>query len=126
MARYFARIFLLTALIVAAAQAPTFAEETEQLEVVNGTHQSIKALYIVPSDYHHWGNDLAGSHLIEPGQNRFTRYDPAYRFFKVRMVLFNGGAFVWENDAKVDLSDAWRITIYYDGAKYRISKNSVG
>ena len=126
MAKYLLKIFLLTAFIVAAIQNPVSAENTERLEVVNETQQDIKALYIVPSGNKSWGSDLVGSQMFWYKDTKIIYYNPEIRFFKVRMVFSDDRSFVWENDSKVDFSGAWRITLYFDGDKYRISKNAVG
>lgn len=120
------KVFVLAAFIIVSIQSSALAENTERLEVVNESEHDIKALYIVPSGNKSWGNDLVGSWPLEYKQTKIIYYDPTIRYFKVRMVFTDDKSFIWENDNKVDFSGAWRITIYYDGEKYRISKNAVG
>lgn len=121
------KIFLLAAFIVITAQSRTFAEETELLEIVNDTDEPIWALYIAPvvgeDGDADWNDDLVGSEIMYPGDSRITYYDPAYRYFHVKIVLANKEEYILPN---VDFFDTWKINIWYDGIDYQVNKNSRG
>ena len=109
----FMRTFLLAALIVAAAQVPTFATGlTEPLEIVNETGQPIMSLYFVPVQKKCWGNDLVGSGVMNQGDRRSIHYDSAFTRYKLR-IEFADGKTVTNKD--VDILGAWRLSINSDG-----------
>lgn len=123
----FVRTFVLTALIIATVQTSAFAENSERLEIVNQTGQDIKSYYLVQAGYPKWGKDRVGGKLFQNGQTRIFMYDPQFRYFKLKIVFENGRSVAWENDKKIDMLDAWRLTLYKSNdGKYRYAKNSRG
>lgn len=120
------KVFMLATFLIVTAQSPTFAANSERLEIVNGTGKNIKAYYLVQAGYKDWGNDRVGGKIFGNGQTRIFNYDPQFRYFKLRIVFTDGNAVTWQNDNKIDFHDLWRLTIYYDGTKYRVSRNARG
>lgn len=119
------RTFLLAALLVAATQTSAFAENSERLEIINDTSQTIQALYIVPvgQEDADWGNDIVGDGFMEQSDKRVIYYDPAYRYYHIKFILDNGEEYILPS---VDLLDAWQINIWYDDMEYKVSKNARG
>ena len=119
------RIFVLTAFIFAAVQSSAFAANTELLEVINDTGQTFRALYIVPSRQQDadWGDDIVGGGFMTQGESRIIYYDPAYRYYHIKLILENDEEYFLPN---VDLFDAWRINIWCDNMEFKVAKNSRG
>ena len=119
------RIFVLTAFIVAAVQSSAFAANTEPLEVINDTGQTFRALYIVPSGQQDadWGDDIVGGGFMTQAESRIIYYDPAYRYYHIKLILENDEEYFLPN---VDLFDAWRINIWCDNMEFKVAKNSRG
>lgn len=122
----FAKILVLTLFLVVTAQSQAFASNSERLEIVNSTGKNIKAYYLVQAGYKDWGNDRVGGKIFGNGQTRIFNYDPQFRYFKLRIVFADGKTVTWQNDNKIDFHDLWRLTIYHDGSKYRVSRNARG
>jgi len=115
----FWQIFLLTAIIFAAVQTPTFALP-EPLEIVNETGQPIISLYAVPMQKKDWGNDLVGSGIMNQGDHRSINYDSSYARYKIKVEFADGASFTVKD---VDLLNTWRLSIMRDGT---FSKNARG
>ncbi|MBQ3726158.1 MAG: hypothetical protein IJR52_09180 [Selenomonadaceae bacterium] len=107
------KIFLLTAFLVAAIHAPTFAGITEPLEIVNETGKTILSLYAVPIQKKSWGNDLVGSGVMNQGDRRSIHYDTDFTRYKIK-IEFADGSTLTRND--VDLLDTWRLSLMRDGS----------
>ena len=72
-----------------------------------------------------WGNDLVGTEIMNLNDKRTIAYNvnsPRYKI-KIRLAGEGGETFTWYN---VDLSDAWRLTFWYNGTDFELSKNSRG
>ncbi len=108
------------------AQSFAYAENTQEVEIVNETQDEIMALYIVPSGISEWGRDLIGATPLGFQDSIIFMYDPEIRYYDIKMKLTNGKTYYWRNDSKIDFAGRWRMTIYFDGSKYHISKNAVG
>ena len=106
------RTLLLTAILIAAIQAPTFAANTEPCEIVNETGQTILALYAVPIQRKDWGNDLVGNGVMVQGDRRLIRFTLGYNHYKIKAELEGGKVFTWKD---VNLADTWRFSIRSDG-----------
>lgn len=113
------------ALIVVTAQNPVFAADTDPCEIVNDSDMSIAFLYIVPMYRDDWGADLVGSEIMNCGDYRSIRYDPADSLYKIKIQLAGEGGEVvtWYN---VNLLDTWRLSIWHDGSEFKLSKNARG
>lgn len=109
----FLRTFVLAALLVASAQASTFAGITEPLEIVNETGKEIISLYFVPVQKKSWGNDLVGSGVMNQGDRRSINYDSSYTRYKLK-IEFADGTEITRKD--VDIFDTWRLSINNDGS----------
>lgn len=125
MVKKFLKILLASMVLVVTAQSSTFAANTERLEVINDTGQIIESLYITPAGNTVWGKDFAEEYPFDTYQKKIIKYNPAVRFFKIKMTLEDGREIVWEKNGKLDFSRAWRI-IFYSGKndviKYTIYK----
>jgi hypothetical protein len=122
------KTFLLATIFVAALQSIACAENSEQLEILNDTGQTIESLYIAPIGNTNWGKDFAKESPFEARQNRIIKYNPAIHYFKLKMILDNGREIIWEDDKKIDFTRAWRIVLYYgkrDVLKYAIYRSPV-
>ncbi len=120
----FAKIFVLAALIIAAVQTPTFAANTERVEIVNGTGRTIVALESVALRNEWNGKDLLGGRVLNNGDSATINYDPAVRYFRLRIFFNDGKSITW---GKIDFNDAWRLTLYKaTNGKYTYAKNSRG
>ena len=119
------KIFLLATVFVAAAQVTTFAANTERLEIINDTGQLIESLYIAPAGNMSWGKDLVKEFPFDAYQKKILKYNPAVRYFKIKMTLWGGQEVIWEGDDKLDFSQAWRLILYSgknDSIKYTLYK----
>lgn len=119
------KILLASIIAVAAIQTSAFAENTERLEVINDTGQIIESLYITPNGNADWGRDFAAEYPFEAFQKKILKYNPAIRYFKVKMTLEDGREIVWADGSKIDFSRAWRMIIYSgknDIIKYALYK----
>lgn len=124
MAKQFLKIFVLTAFLVAAVQSPTFAANTERLEIINETGRTIVALESVALRNNWNGKDLLGGRVLNNGDSTIINYNPEVRYFRLRIFFNDGKSATW---GKIDFNDAFRLTFYRgDDGKYRYSKNSRG
>lgn len=106
-----------------------FAYSIKTIEIVNHTGYSIKSMYLYPSgnDAKNRGSDLVKASLLENGKSiKCKRYD--YRYYDLKIVFPNDVTRIWEGEYKLDLSGAWRITIYSTGIEnnyegFAVSKN---
>lgn len=118
-------IFVVAAFLVAVIQVPALAYDTERCEIVNGSDMSIAALYAVPMDSYGWGEDLVGVEIMNLNDTRTIVYDfdnPRYKI-KIQLAGEGGETFTWYD---VDLSDTWRLTLWYNGTDFELSKNARG
>ncbi len=124
MLKHLLKTFLFAAFIVAAAQATTFAANTESVEIVNETGRKIVALEGVALRNKWNGKDLLGGRVLNSGGSTRITYDPAVRYFRLRIFFNDGKSVTWD---KIDFNDAWRLTLYKnDKGKYTYAKNSRG
>ncbi len=115
---------VLAALMIAAVQTPAFAADSESVEIVNDSNMSIAFLYVVPVDRDDWGQDYVGTEIMNLGDTRIVGYDPQYRYkIKIQLAGEGGETFTWYD---VDLSDAWRLSMWYNGTDFELSKNACG
>lgn len=122
------KTFLLATVIVAALQSIACAENSEQLEILNDTGQVIESLYIAPVGNTNWGKDFAKESPFEVFQKKIIKYNPAIRYFKLKMTLEDGREIIWEGDKKIDFTRAQRIILYSgkrDVLKYAIYRAPV-
>ena len=120
----FVRVLVLAAFLVTAIQTSTFAANNERLEIVNGTGRTIVALESVALRNKWNGNDLLGGRVLKSGDSTTINYDPAVRYFRLRIFFNDGNSVTWN---KIDFNDAWRLTLYKgDNGKYNYAKNSRG
>lgn len=113
MVKYFLKVLLLAAFLVAMIQTPTLAGITEPLEIVNETGKPILSLYAVPIQKKGWGNDLVGSGVINQGDRRSIHYDSEYMHYKFKIEFADGKKIILKD---VDLLDTWRISLKLDGS----------
>ena len=119
------KIFLAALVFVAASQVTAFAANTERLEIINDTGQFIESLYIAPAGNIDWGKDFAEDAPIDAYQKKILKFNPAIRYFKIKMTLWDGREIVWDGDNRLDFSRAWRLILYSgkrDEIKYTIYK----
>ena len=119
------KIFLAALVFVAAAQVTAFAANTERLEIINDTGQFIESLYIAPAGNIDWGKDFAEDAPIDAYQKKILKFNPAIRYFKIKMTLWDGREIIWDGDNRLDFSRAWRLILYSgkrDEIKYTIYK----
>lgn len=122
------KTFLLATIFVAALQSVACAENSEQLEILNDTGQVIESLYIAPVGNTNWGKDFAKDSPFEVFQKKIIKYNPAIRYFKLKMTLDDGREIVWEGDKKIDFTRAHKIILYSgkrDALKYAIYRSPV-
>ena len=120
------KIFLLATVIVAALQGVSCAENSEQLELLNDTGQAITSLYIAPVGNMNWGKDFAAQSPFEARQRRTVKYNPAVRYYKLKVILDDGREITWADNKRIDFAGAWRIVLYYgkrDVLKYVIYRS---
>ena len=117
------KIFLPVVVLVAVVQSPALAKSVK-CTFINETEQTINELYITPVDKTGWGKNLLSTPLNFHDTTTF-KYSTKKNLYNVKVVFASGEEFA---AAKVDLSGAEHIDIYFDVAdeNYRISKNSVG
>ena len=123
MVKQLLKTFLASMFLVAALQTSTFAENTERLEIINDTGQIIESLYITPNGNTNWGRDFAAEYPFDAYQKKIIKYNPAIRYFKIKMTLWDGREIVWADASKIDFSRAWRIILYSgknDAIKYTL------
>ena len=96
--------------------------EWKNLEILNHTGDTIKELYVSMSGASNWGDNLLNSNL-ENGSRCNINYDSEYTYYDMKIVFTSGRWIYWTDDSKMNLNDAWRITIYKNGDKYRWQKN---
>lgn len=117
------KTFLLATVIVVALQSVACAENSEQLEILNDTGQVIESLYIAPVGNTNWGKDFAAVVPFEVFQKKIIKYNPAIRYFKLKMTLEDGREIIWADDKKIDFARAHKIILYRgkrDALKYAI------
>lgn len=122
------KTFLLATIFVASLQSVAYAENSEQLEILNDTGQVIESLYIAPVGNTNWGKDFAKDSPFEVFQKKIIKYNPTIRYFKLKMTLEDGREIVWEGDKKIDFARAHKIILYSgkrDALKYAIYRSSV-
>ena len=122
------KTLLLATIFVAALQSVACAENSEQLEILNDTGQVIESLYIAPVGNTNWGKDFAKDSPFEVFQKKIIKYNPAIRYFKLKMILDDGREIVWEGDKKIDFARAHKIILYSgkrDALKYAIYRSPV-
>ena len=107
------RVFVLAAIFFTAVQSSSFAA-WQNLEVFNNSGFAISELYVSDSDYGGWGGNLLSGTLAN-GQAKTISYNAGRTYYDVRIVFPNGQVREWTGNHKIDLSGAWRITIYYNG-----------
>ena len=119
------KIFLLATVFVASAQVTAFAANTEQLEIINDTGQLIESLYIAPAGNIDWGKDFVAEMPFDAYQKKILKFNPAIRYFKIKMTLWDGREIIWDGDNRLDFSRAWRLILYSgkrDEIKYTLYK----
>ena len=122
------KTLLLATVFVVALQSVACAENSEQLEILNDTGQVIESLYIAPVGNTNWGKDFAKDSPFEVFQKKIIKYNPAIRYFKLKMILDDGREIVWEGDKKIDFARAHKIILYSgkrDTLKYAIYRSPV-
>ena len=120
------KIFLLAAITVALLQSVACAENSERLEILNDTGRNINALYIAPVGNTNWGKDFAAAAPFEVFQKKILKYNPAIRYYKLKMTLDDGREIVWEGDKQIDFAGAKKIILYSgknDALKYAIYRS---
>lgn len=120
------KVFLLATIFIAAVQSSACAENTEELELLNDTGQFITSMFIAPVGNTNWGTDFAATAPFEARQKRILKYNPAIRYYKLKLIFDDGREIVWEGDKKIDFSRAWRMILYYgkrDVLKYAIYRS---
>lgn len=126
--KHFFKIFLASMILVAALQSVACAKNSEQLEILNDTGQVIESLYIAPVGNTNWGKDFAKDSPFEVFQKKIIKYNPAIRYFKLKMTLDDGREIIWADDKKIDFTRAQRIILYSgkrDVLKYAIYRAPV-
>lgn len=124
MTKHFVRILMLAALIIATVQSSTFAEETEHVEIINGSDMSIAFLYVAPMNSDDWGWDRVGDEIMNLNDSRTVNFDPQFRYkIKIQLAGEGGAIYTWYD---VDLSDTWQLAIWYNGTDFELSKNARG
>ncbi len=116
------KIFLLATFIVVAAHSPALALP-EPLEIVNETGQPIISLYVVPVQKRGWGNDLVGSGIMNQGDKRSIQYDSQFPNYKIKVEFADGSSCTFKS---VDLLNTWRLSIWFNGTEFDLSKNARG
>ncbi len=113
----FLRIFLLTALIVASAQVPTFAA-FKNFTVVNQTGRTIEAIYAVVADEKAkpYEKNLLKAPL-KHGKSVESEYNADYRYYNLTVFFEDGEVAFWDS---VDHKKAERLVIYKDGKGYNV------
>lgn len=118
------KVFMLAAFIVAAGHSSALAADTERFEIVNDSDMAIAFLYVAPMHSEDWGSDRVGDEIMNCGDYRTVNYDPQYSYkIKIRLAGEGGETFTWYD---INLSDTWRLSIWYNGTDFELSKNSRG
>ena len=113
----FLRIFLLTALIVASAQIPTFAA-FKNFTVVNQTGRTIEAIYAIAADEN--AKPYEKNLLKQPlkhGKSVESEYNADYRYYNLTVFFEDGEVAFWD---AVDCKKAVKLVIYKDGKGYNV------
>ena len=109
------KIFLATFLILGATFADNMVSaEYKSLQVVNNSGWPISELYITSSGNGKWGSNLLKERLENSGYVSI-KYDSRYTYYDVKIVFPNGQVRTWLGNYRINLNDAWRMTILYNG-----------
>lgn len=112
----FIKIFLMAAFIVAAVQSPTFAANTETIQVVNQTDKTIVSIEGVVFNRKWNGKDLLGNNVLYDGGTMNIHYDPKFQSFNLRITFEDGKRVTWN---KVIFKGAARLILYNEGGTYK-------
>ncbi len=112
----FLRTFLLTALIVAAVQVPTFAA-MKSYTVENQTGRTIVEIYAVASDKDNHREFSLLKAPLEDGKSVAATYDNDFRKYDLTVIFEDGEVGFWDS---VDHKKAVKLVIYKDGKGYNV------
>ena len=112
----FLRILVMTALIVAAIQVPTFAA-MKNYTVVNQTGRTIDAIFAVASDKDKPYEISLLKAPLENGKSVAAEYNADFRKYDLTVIFEDGEVAFWD---EVDHKDTTRLTIYKDGTGYNV------
>lgn len=128
MVKRFLKTFLASMILVAALQSVACAENSEQVEILNDTGRVIESLFIAPIGNISWGKDFAAEAPFEVFQRKIIKYNPAIRYYKLKLILDDGREFTWQDDKRIDFAGAKKIILYSgkrDALKYAIYRSPV-
>lgn len=87
-------------------------------------------MYVSNSGSNSWGGDLLGkSTTLSNGSSASVNYNSEYAYYDLKIVFMNGAHREWTGNQRLNLSGAWRITIYRNGTdssgyeRFAVSKN---
>lgn len=113
--KYMQKLILLLGLAFLSAGAVKAADQDFWLD--NETGSPIYHLYISPSASDNWQNDVLGQNVLESGNKTkvlIGSRDDSYRYFDIKIVYENGGAWV---DHHVDLIQLNTLVLSWDGTE---------
>ena len=100
------------------------------LAIHNHTGYNITSLWLYPESDPTWGNGSTdvlralGYSSLDNGNYVTMSYNDSHTYWKLRIVLANGNQATWTGGSKLDLSGAWKITIFRrSNGHFSVSKN---
>jgi hypothetical protein len=82
---------VLSLALAAAFSSAAYAQCDTRFQVVNGTDQPVREIYVSSLQTQNWGDDLLGANVLAPGQT-FLVTPSAAGLYDVRVVMMNSQA----------------------------------
>ena len=79
---------VLSLALAAAFSSAAYAQCDTRFQVVNGTDQAVREIYVSSSQTQSWGNDLLGANVLPPGQT-FLVTPSAAGLYDIKVVMMN-------------------------------------
>ena len=112
----FLRILVMTSLIVAAIQVPTFAA-MKNYTVENHTGRTIVEIYALTSGQDNPREFRLLKSPLEDGKSVSATYDTDFRKYDLTVIFEDGEVGFWDS---VDHKKAVKLVIYKDGKGYNV------
>ena len=108
-------LFAALAASVVAVTAPAIADDAKQdFRLVNRTGYELKALFVSPSKFESWGDDVLGQDVLEDGKLANIHFSPKAQTCKwdLKVVYTDDDSnAIWQG---INLCEVDKITIHYD------------
>jgi len=108
-------LFASAAAAIVAITAPALAQDAKQdFTLVNRTGYELKALFVSPSKFESWGDDVLGQDVLEDGKLANIHFSPKAQTCKwdLKVVYTDDDSnAIWQG---INLCEVDKITIHYD------------